>query len=234
MAEARPTNGEDLGAGLARIEAAVAAGNADLKELGFWRSVAKIKADRALVERWAETVGRIDTAAFRSGVRLRVPVWAGNLLLAVGMAAGGLAVAVGRSASRPLIAGVALVFTGAAWSVAFHCPAHWLVGRLTGIGFTDYFVAGLPPRPGLKTDYATYLRADPNARAWMHASGAIASKVAPFLALAAWPGSGAPVWSAWALLGLGIFQIFTDVVFSVRSSDWKRFFREKAIARALR
>jgi hypothetical protein len=104
-----------------------------------------------------------------------------------------------------------------------------------GIRFTDYFLGGPPPpRPGLKSDYATYLRADPDSRAWMHASGAIATKLAPFVALAFWPGSNAPWWAAAALAAIGVLQIVTDVAFSTRSSDWKKFRREKAIARARR
>ena len=66
----------------------------------------------------------------------------------------------------------------------------------------------------------------------MHASGAIATKLAPFLALAFFPGSEAPWWSAAALVALGVFQIVTDVLFSVRSGDWKRFRRERDVARA--
>jgi len=122
---------------------------------------------------------------------------------------------------------------GGIWTVAFHSPAHWLVGRAIGIGFTDYFLGGPPPpRPGLKTEYGTYLRADPGRRAWFHASGAIATKVAPFLALAFWPSTGAPGWSAVALVVLGIGQIVTDALFSVKTSDWKKFRRERAVARA--
>ena len=235
MAEARPTNGEDPGAVFARAEAAVAAGNTDLSSLGYWRVLARVKRDPALVERWADVAGRIDAAAFRRGVRLRVPVAVGNGLLVLGTAAGIVAAAVGRTSSSPVLAGLGLVAAGAIWSVSLHSLAHWAVGRLAGIRFTDFFLAGSPlPRPGVKTDYATYLRADPNARAWMHASGAIATKLAPFAALALYPGSDAPAWSAWILLGLGLLQIATDVLFSVRSSDWKKFRRERAVARALR
>jgi hypothetical protein len=234
MPEARPTNGEDPGAVFARAEAAVAAGNTDLSSLGYWRVLARVKRDPALIERWADTAGRIDTAAFRRGVRLRVPVAAGNGMLVLGTVAGVAAAAIGRSSSSPTLAGLGLVAAGAIWSVSVHSLAHWVVGRIAGIRFTDYFLAGSPlPRPGVKTDYATYLRADPNARAWMHASGAIATKLAPFAALAVYPGSHAAPWSAWALLGLGVLQITTDVLFSVRSSDWKKFRRERAVARAL-
>ena len=66
--------------------------------------------------------------------------------------------------------------------------------------FTDYFMGGPPPpRPGLKMDLGTYLRADPRARAWMHASGAIATKIAPFAVLAFWPGIGRPGGRPWSL-----------------------------------
>ena len=80
------------------------------------------------------------------------------------------------------------------WTVSLHSPTHWAVGRAIGIDFTDYFIGGPPPpRPGLKSDYATYLRADPDSRAWMHASGAIMTKVAPLFALAFWPRIGRAV-----------------------------------------
>ncbi|MGH2672467.1 MAG: hypothetical protein ACRDHC_05785, partial [Actinomycetota bacterium] len=65
----------------------------------------------------------------------------------------------------------------------------------------------------------------------MHASGAIATKLAPFVALAFWPSTVAPVWAAWALIALGVLQIATDIVFSVRRSDWKRVRRELRVAR---
>jgi hypothetical protein len=66
----------------------------------------------------------------------------------------------------------------------------------------------------------------------MHASGAIATKLAPFLVLALYPLTHAPAWAAWAVLALAILQILTDVLFSVRTSDWKKFKREMAVARA--
>src|SRR6185312_10683542 len=127
-----------------------------------------------------------------------------------------------------------LLAAGVIWSVSTHCLAHWAVGRAVGIRFTDYFLGGpFPPRPGLKTDYASYLRTPPASRAVMHASGAIATKLAPFVALAFWPGTAAPWWAAAALVLLGVVQVATDVRFSVRSSDWKRVRRERAIAREL-
>ena len=59
-------------------------------------------------------------------------------------------------------------------------------------------------------------------------------QVAPFVALAFWPGSGAPGWAAAVLVGLGVLQIVTDLTLSTKSSDWKKFAREKGVARARR
>lgn len=233
MAEAGTTAPVDLSGDLDRIEAAVQAGNTDLKGLGFWRVVAQVKPDRMLVDRYADQIGRIDGAVFRMGVKRRVPVWVGNALLFAATLAGLAAAIVARTVSSATLSGLLLLGAGAAWTVSLHSPTHWAVGRAVGIGFTDYFIGGPPPpRPGLKSDYATYLRADPESRAWMHASGAIMTKIAPLLALAFWPGSGAPWWSAAGLLVICIASIATDVAFSVKVSDWKKFRRERAVARA--
>jgi hypothetical protein len=216
-----------------RIEAAVDAGNTDLSALGFWRMLAKVKSDAALSAHWADQVGRIDRKAFEAAVRPRFPVWFGNLVLVLGALLGAFAVGVALGTEEETRAGLALVFAGVAWSIAFHSPTHWLVGRLVGIRFIAYFFGGpFPPRPGVKTDYATYLRVSPLARAWMHGSGAVATKLAPFLALAFWPAAGAPAWSALALVAIGVFQIVTDVLLSTKSSDWKKVRRELRAARA--
>ena len=216
-----------------RIEAAVDAGESDLGSLGFWRLLARVKIDPALCRHWAEQAGRIDRKAFEARVRPRFPVLFGNLVLMLGMACGAFAVGVALGTDDAAVAGIALVFAGLAWSVSFHSPTHWLVGRIVGIGFVAYFFGGpFPPRPGLKIDYASYLRASPVARAWMHGSGAVATKLAPFIALAFWPASLAPAWTAWALVAIGVFQIVTDVLLSTKTSDWKKVRRELRAARA--
>jgi hypothetical protein len=159
----------------------------------------------------------------------------GISVLGLGAVAGAGAIAVAEGTSSDVVAGLAVLFAGGAWSVTLHDLAHWLVGRLVGIRFTWCFLSlrPPPPRPGLKTDYASYLRTPPVARAWMHASGALATKAAPFVALAFAPVVGAPTWAAWGLVAMGAVEIATDVLFSVRSSDWKRVRRELRIARRL-
>ena len=215
-----------------RIEAAVDAGRTDLGSLGFWRLLSSIKAEPSLARHWAEVAGRIDRKAFEARVRVRVPVWLGNAALVGATLAGGLAVRLAFDSTSETIAGLALLVAGGVWSASVHDLAHWAVGRVVGIRFIVYFPGGpLPLQPGLKIDYATYLRAEATARVFMHASGAIASKLAPFAALAFWPASGAPAWAAWGLVAMGAFEIVTDLVFSVRRSDWKRVRRESRIAR---
>ena len=215
-----------------RIEAAVDAGQTDLRALGFWRLLAKVKADPVLAHHWAEQAGRIDRKVFEARALVRVPVWFGNGVLLVGTLAGAVAVAIALRTESETLAGLALVFAALDWSATFHIPAHWLVGRAVGMRFLAYYLRDLmPPFPGLKIDYATYLRVAPETRAWMHASGAIASKIAPLLALAFWPASDAPGWAAWAIAGYEVLIIGTDVFISTRTSDWKRFRREMRIAR---
>ncbi len=227
-----PSDDGDYQEAFARIESAVDAGSTDLSALGFWRLLAKVKADEALSHHWAEVAGRIDRKVFEARVRRRFPVWLGNAVLLAGAAVGAAAIGFALVTSSSVAAGLALILAAGIWTTVWHDPAHWIAGRLVGIRFLAYFIAwSFPPRPGLKVDYATYLRTSPGARAWMHASGAIASKLAPFLALAFWPASGAPAWAAWILVAFGVAQVAFDVRYSVRSSDWMRVKRERRFAR---
>jgi hypothetical protein len=218
----------------ARIEAAVDGGRTDLGALGFWALLRRIKPDPVLSDHWATEAGRIDARAFEHSVRWRFPVWLGNTVLVAGTGVGAAAIVVALRAEDDLVAGIALLAAAGIWSVSVHGLAHWAVGRAAGIRFTSYFFRPrqFPPRPGIKTDYATYLRADPSRRASMHAAGAIATKLAPFVALAFAPATAAPAWAAWLVLALGIGQIVTDVVFSRKTGDWSKVRRERSIAAA--
>jgi hypothetical protein len=222
---------EDFQDAFARIEAAVEAGDTDLRE--FWRLVRRVKADPMLCAHWAETIGRIDRAAFERRVHPRFPVWLGNALLTVGVLVGAGAIAYAIGCDNPTVSGVLLVASGGVLTVSVHDLAHWVWGRAVGMRFLCYFLDGpMRIQPGLKTDYATYLRTPPRSRAAMHASGAIASKLAPVVPLALWPLAHAPAWSLAALAALTAVQLLTDVTFSVKRSDWKKVRRELAVARS--
>jgi len=215
------------------IEAEVAVGGTDLGALGFWRLVGQIKRDPVMIIELADQVGRIDRDAFRARVRARVPVWLGTLTL-VAVALVGVVAIVLASVWTGALAGIALLAAGGAWSIGVHGPAHQAYAWFSGIRITDYFLGGPPPpRPGVKTDYASYLRTDPSRRAWFHASGAVATKVAPFVAVALSPLTNAPAWAVIAMAAYGVLQIVTDVAFSTRTGDWKKYRRERAIAHEL-
>lgn len=230
----------------ARIEAEVDGGNAELSALGFWTLVRKVKTEPRLAEHWADVVGRIDRKAFERRIRPTFPVWFGNLIMLLGTMAlvAGVVVAFrlarGPSDAGEEVAGILVVAAAGGLSVTLHVPGHWLAGRLAGMRFLRYFIGGpLRVTPGIKVDYATYLRVDPGARATMHASGAVASKVAPFAVFVpvylAHRGAGYelfPEWSLWATLAVGVLQIVTDVAWSRKKSDWKKVGRERRLARA--
>lgn len=217
---------------LAACEQALAGAAApDLRALGLWRAVAAVKRDRVLIDRYASRIAAIDRRAFRRRVRLVFPADVGIVLVIGGLLVDLVFLAVAAGAAHPWREVLVLVGT-AGLDVATHGLAHLVVGSLVGIHFTDWFI-DLPkkPQPGFKIDYASYLRASPRQRAWMHAAGAIATKLTPFLVIPYALAIGTETWAVLVLLALGIIQILTDVLYSVRASDWKKFRREMRLAR---
>jgi hypothetical protein len=86
-------------------------------------------------------------------------------------------------------------------------------------------------QPGVKANYAIYLRTTPRARARVHASGAIVTKAIPFLLTqVALLMLAIPSWVPIVLLTLGIIQIVTDLVWSTKSSDWAKLRRVMSYA----
>ncbi|HYK98243.1 MAG TPA: hypothetical protein VEU77_07595 [Candidatus Acidoferrales bacterium] len=207
-------------------------GEVDLRSLGFWRAGARVKRDTALRFRYAERVARIDRSAFAQRVSTRTDAAVGVVVLALITAAGILLLGAAASIAHPWRELIVLAGAGALIG-ATHDLAHFLVGAALGIRFTDFFidVPARKPQPGLKLDYASYLRAPAAARAWMHASGAIVSKLVPFLVILYALAIGCDAWAALVLAAIGVLSIATDVLFSVRASDWKRFRREMRLAR---
>lgn len=208
-----------------RAERALSEGRS-ISGTGFWKAVEAIRRDPGLAETYADRAGAIDMRAFETAVRLRVPSWVGTVLLGAGTLLGlGLLLASGALDGlwKPLVflAGFGIL------DVASHSLAHWAVGRLVGMRFTHYFLGGPPPpRPGAKLDYASYLRVPARRRALMHASGALVTKAVPFLCIPAAASFQMPRWVFLVLILVGVFQMLTDIVFSTRSSDWKKVRRE--------
>jgi hypothetical protein len=209
---------------LERAEASIAAG-ATLKGTGFWKAVGALRRDRHLAERYADRAAAIDRRAFERGVKLRVPLGVGIVGLQSTSAVGVLAIVV---AGDRLLDQLIFLSGFGALLVGTHSLAHWLTGLVFGMRFTHVFLGGPPPpRPGVKTDYASYLRATPMQRAVMHGSGAVLTKLVPFVLI---PVSEHAL-TTWVLVGVGIGQIVTDIVFSTKASDWMKVKRELATIR---
>jgi hypothetical protein len=223
---------DQIEAVLGDCESALADGRpGDVRGLGFWRIVGQIKRDPELVERFADQVAGLDQGLFRAWAPLTVPLGAGTVVMAVATAAGLVPIAAAYRLGTPwnglwFLAGMGILL------VTTHGLGHLVVGRAVGIHFTAWFIGSRRPQPGVKTDYASYLRTPARSRAWMHASGALVTKAVPFLLVPSALIAGIPGWAVAVLLAVGAVQILTDVVWSVTASDWKRYRREMRIARA--
>lgn len=220
---------EDVDSTLSEIERTFAEDpSATLAGTGFWTAVATAKQDALLVEEFAERFGALDRRAYERWAVISLPLYIGTMVALVGTGFGLVLVALAYSTEEPvngllLLAGMGVLF------ITTHSLAHLVVGRLAGIRFTHWFVAGVGrPQPGVKTDYASYLKASPQGRAWMHAAGAITSKIVPFALIPAAVISGVPWWATTALVVVGVSGLITDSLLSVRKGDWKKFKREMA------
>lgn len=208
---------------------AVEAG-AGLGGTGFWELVGAIKRDPAL-HRFIPEVAEIDQRAFRQWAFLVVPLWVGTALMVIATL-GGLALVWLAYETAGAWGGIWLLVGTGVLLVSTHGLAHLVVGRSVGIVFTNWFIGKITqPQPGVKTDYSTYLRTAPEKRAWMHASGAIVTKVIPFLMIGAAVAAEVPVWAVWALAAIGVVALVTDVIWSTGASDWKKYRREMSFAR---
>jgi hypothetical protein len=204
----------------------------DLGRLGFWRAVEAVKDHRDWIEAYGDRISAIDREAFRRETWIDVPLTLGLAGLAMGTLIG-LALVGGAFVMPPPVNALMVLAGAVALLATTHDLAHWAVGRAVGIRFTEFFIARPSrPQPGIKIDYATYLRTPPRARAWMHASGALVTKAVPFALIPVAVAARAPRWTAVTLTLFGVLQVATDVLFSTKTSDWKRFRREMRHTRA--
>ncbi len=210
---------------LEAAEEAVASG-APVGPTGFWRAVAIVKQEPDLVEAYAGRIARIDRAALKNWALVTVPLWLGNVVMIGGTLIGLACLAWAYPLEGPE-SGISFLVGFGIVLVTTHGLAHLVVGSLLGMRFTHWFSASLRrPNPGVKVDYATYLRASAPARAWMHASGAIFTKIVPFALIGAALAADVPGWTVAVLVIVGVGTIVTDVLWSTKASDWKKFRRE--------
>ena len=201
-----------------------------LSGTGFWSAVGAVKRDPALADAYRERIATIDRAAFERWALFVVPAGVGTVLMVVGTLVG-LGFVLAAYGASQLWAGLFLLVGTGITLVTTHGLAHLVVGSAVGMRFTHWFVGTLSrPQPGVKVDYATYLATPARARAWMHASGALVTKAIPFFALGPALVIGVPGWVTALLVVVGIVQIATDVLWSTKASDWKKFRREMRYA----
>ncbi len=223
---------EGLERALESAESAVDQGRG-LQGTGFWKAVGKARNNAVLAAEYAGRIAAVDRRAFEQGVRLKVPAGVGTALLAAGTGAGVLAIVLTDEFDSRLFRSMVFVAGFGALELSTHSLAHWLVGRLMGMRFTYYFLGGPPPpRPGAKLDYATYLRVPPRKRAAMHASGAVVTKAIPFALIPSARALEVHGSVIALLLFVGVGQIVTDVLFSTKTSDWKKVKRELRAAKS--
>jgi hypothetical protein len=222
-----PTSIEEA---LAAAETALASGKG-LSGTGFRRAVAAVKSDPELADRYADRMAVVDRTAFRNWALFEVSLGLGTTLMVLATLAGLTLIALTYYTDGDLLT-VVLFYAGmGVLLVTTHGLGHLVVGRIVGIRFTHWFIGTISrPQPGVKVDYATYLRTPAMSRAWMHASGAIVTKTIPVLLLGAAVAADLPTWAIWGLVVISVVTIVTDVVWSTKSSDWMKFKRERGYA----
>ncbi|MGF1618019.1 MAG: hypothetical protein ACFCU2_09490 [Acidimicrobiia bacterium] len=196
---------------------------------GFWKLVGAIKKEPGL-DRFVDDVAEIDQKAFKNWAFLTVPLALGTALMIFGTVVG-LGLVTLAYQVEGVWSGVWILAGTGVLLVSTHGLAHLAVGTAVGIKFTYWFIGKISqPQPGVKTDYSTYLRTPPRSRAWMHAAGATTTKLIPFLMVGAALPAGVPTWATWALVAGGVVTVITDLLWSTKASDWKKFQREMAFA----
>lgn len=219
-----PTSIEEA---LSAAETALASGQG-LAGTGFRRAVAAVKGDADLAERYADRMAVIDRAAFENWALLKIPLGVGTTLMLVATLVGLALIGLTYYTDGAVLTVIVFYAGMGVLLVTTHGLGHLLVGRMVGIRFTHWFIGTIArPQPGVKVDYATYLRTPATARAWMHASGAIVTKTIPVLLLGAAVAADLPTWAIWGLVLISVVTIVTDVLWSTKSSDWMKFRRER-------
>ena len=217
---------------LRRAEQSVRDGSG-LRGTGFWGAVSEVKRQPELADRYAARIAAIDAAAHAQWALVLIPMWLGTALMLLGTLVALVLIGAAYSIDRELWKVVSFLAGLGILLVTTHGLAHLLVGKALGMTFTSWFIGSLKmPQPGVKVDYTSYLTSPAQSRAWMHASGAIATKLVPFALVGAAIAADMPTWSVWVIVGLGVAMVVTDVLWSTKASDWKKYRREMEFAQS--
>lgn len=152
-----------------------------IKELGFYKIVSEVKKSRELSNKFAELVGEIDYKFFDSRIKFKIPFSIGTAIEII-LALISLVVLYLAVKTEPGMVEAALFLLSALLMMtALHPISHAIAGKAFGIKMHFYFLNGpLLIEPTLKTDYASYVKAEPMKRAIFHLAGAINSMITTF------------------------------------------------------
>lgn len=172
----------EIGEKLEKIKAGVDGGDFSvIKELGFYKIVSEIKKNRELGDKFASMIGDIDYKFFDSRIRFKIPFTIGTII-ELGLAIISLILLyLGARAEPGIIEALLFLLSALLMMTALHPISHAIAGKAFGIRFYFYFLDGpLLIEPTLKTDYASYVKAEPMKRAIFHLAGAINSIATTF------------------------------------------------------
>lgn len=184
----------------------------------FWALLHRVKKDRINDDELLEQIESISVKRFGEKVSFTLNVAFGNALAIIAT-----------------IAAIVLAFQEGEWMLyigalilmtSLHPLSHYLTGSLLGIRFTHYYLNG-PAKiePTLRIDYSSYLKAPPERRALMHASGVVGTVAAPLVAMLIAFNRGAGG-AAFGLFVLFLLLVVFELLTSTKTGDLMRAKRE--------
>ncbi len=183
----------------------------------FWALLQQVKKDRINDDDLLEQIENVSVKRFREKVSFTLNVASGNALAIIATVA---AVVLAFRSEWMLYIGALILMT------SLHPLSHYLAGSLLGIKFTHYYLDG-PARfePTLRIDYSSYLKASPERRALMHASGVVGTLAAPLIVALMALNKGADD-AAFNLFILFLLLVVFELLTSTKTGDLMRAKRE--------
>lgn len=178
----------------------------------------RVKKDRINDDDLLEQIENVSVKRFREKVSFTLSVASGNALAIIATVA---AVVLAFQKGELMVYISALILM-----TSLHPLSHYLAGNLLGIRFTHYYLDG-PARfePTLRIDYSSYLKASPERRALMHASGVVGTVAAPLIVALMALNKGADG-AAFNLFILFLLLVVFELLTSTKSGDLMRAKRE--------
>ncbi len=184
----------------------------------FWAIVDRVKKDKINDDDLLEQIESISLKRFRENVSFMLSVVVGNALAVIAT-----------------VAAIGLAFQKGEWMLyistlilmtSLHPLSHSITGSILRMKFTHYYLNGSARfEPTLRIDYSSYLKASPERRALMHASGVVGTIAAPLIAMLIALNTGAGD-AAFNLFILFLLLVVFELLTSTKTGDLMRAKRE--------